>query len=220
MKKKTENLFMAIVFLISLYIGVQTIADVATTLIVQIGAITLPAGTLIFALSFTVRDLIHERLGKGWAKAAVISAGIINVIQFLYLELMRHIPTAPFYPYTQEWRDIFVVVPAITIGSIVAEIVSELVDTEVYQLVADKMPNAPKIVRVLISNFAALPVDSIVFLMLAFVILPPVFSGEPYPIRDALALVVGQITYKAVVAVVSSPLIHIFKTEPIDIKLS
>lgn len=213
MSKKTIRV---VVFLIGLFVAAQLIADVAATKFIELGGVVLPAGSLIFAITFTLRDMIHKRLGVEWAKAAIVTAALMNVLLALYMLLVSKLPAPSFYPYTEEWGLIFALVPAITFGSIIAEVVSGLTDTAVYQAWWDRFPKAPQWSRVLVSNAVALPVDSLVFTFLAFVIFPPLFGGDAMSFQDAfLRVVSGQVLWKAAVTVVSLPLIYAVGSKPI-----
>lgn len=200
-----------IVLLVGGYIICQAIADVGATKFVQLGNVVIPAGTFVFAVTFTLRDLLHKRLGKEWARAAIVCAGLFNVLQAGYLALMARLPYPPFFALGEEWAAVFAVVPAITIASITAEVLSELVDTEVYHLWRSKFPRLPQWSAVLTSNVVSLPLDSFIFGTLAFVLLPPLFGGEALPFVVAMGLVGGQIAWKAAVTVVSMPAIYLVK---------
>jgi len=208
MKKST---IFTIVFLVGAYVVCQAIADVGATKMIQLFNTTLPAGSLVFALTFTLRDLLHKRLGKEWARAAIIIAGLFNIFQAFYLWAMSLLPTPAFFTLGDAWKTIFAIVPAITIGSIIAELISELVDTEVYHLWMTKIPKSPQWARVLISNAVSLPLDSFIFGTLAFVVLPPLFGAQVTPFSAAMGIVGGQIIWKAIITVVSMPLIYLVK---------
>ena len=205
-----------IVSLVGIYIAAQLIADVGATKMVQIGTIVIPGGTLIFALTFTLRDLIHKKLGKEWATVSIVIAAVSNILLAVYLFGLTKLPSPVFFELEDEWNMIMAVVPAITIASIVAEIISELVDTEAYQFWWNKFPKYPQWSRVLFSNMISLPIDSIIFGALAFTILPPLFGGTSLPFGSAVMLAVqGQIVYKALITVISMPLIYTVSSERI-----
>jgi uncharacterized integral membrane protein (TIGR00697 family) len=213
----TKTVIRAIVLLVGTYVMAQAIADIGATKLVQIGGVVMPGGTFIFALTFTLRDMIHKRLGKEWAKMAIYTAAGLNVLLAVYMLFIARLPSPEFFWLADSWNAIFAIVPAITIGSIAAELVSELTDTEVYHFWKTRFPNAPQWSRVLASNFVSLPVDSIVFTALAFVLLPPVFGAESMPLAQAITQIAsGQILYKAVVTILSLPLIYTIKDKPID----
>jgi len=209
----SSRIIWAIVFLVGGYVVCQAIADVGATKMVTMLGISLPAGSLMFALTFTLRDLLHKRLGKRWARAAIVAAAAFNVVQALYLAVMARIPAPPFYGLGDAWAAIFALVPSITVASILAELISELIDTEVYDLVRRKAPDWPQWTRVLTSNAVSLPVDSALFGLLAFTLLPQVFGGDPLPFSAAWAIVAGQIVWKAIITVVSMPAIYLVKDQ-------
>lgn len=208
MNKKT---IWAIVMLVGFYIMAQLIADIGATKFVVVGPYVLPAGTFIFALTFTLRDLVHKRLGKEWAKTAIWVAAICNLVLAAYLYLMTKLPAPGFFGLAESWNAIFAIVPSITIASIVAELVSELLDTEIYSWWTSKFPNKAQWMRVLVSNAISLPVDSFIFATLAFVILPKFFGGHEETFMLALGLTLGQTIWKALVTVVSMPAIYLVK---------
>ena len=90
MNKKT---IWTVVLLIGGYVVCQAIADVAATKLVQVGGMIIPAGTFVFTITFTLRDLIHKRLGKQWARTVIIAAGIFNLFMAGYLALMTFLPS-------------------------------------------------------------------------------------------------------------------------------
>ena len=214
MSKKTV---WTIVSLIGLYVMCQAIADVAATKMVQIGTLVFPGGTFIFTITFTVRDMLHKRLGREWARAAISVAAALNVLLAVYLIFIANLPAPPFFKLNDSWSVIFSFVPAITIASILAEFVSEMLDTEVYHIWSKRFPIFPQWSRVLVSNAVSLPVDSLIFSLLAFVLLPPVFGAESLPIVAALSLGFGQIIFKAVVTIISLPLIYTVPESPLNL---
>ena len=207
MNKKTV---FAIVMLISAYVVCQAIADVGATKMTEVYGVIIPGGTLIFALTFTLRDLIHKRLGKEWARAAIIAAGLMNIVQAGFLAWVAKLPYPPFYA-GEAWANVFAIVPAITVASIAAEVISELIDTETYHAWRTKFPKAPQWSTVLVSNAVSLPIDSVIFGVLAFTLLPPLFGADALPFAIAMSLAFGQMAFKAAVTVASMPLIYLVK---------
>lgn len=212
MDKKTIN---TIVVLIGGYIFCQALADVAATKLVDVAGFAIPAGTFVFTITFTLRDMIHKRLGKTWARAAIVTAGVLNILMSLYLKLMADLPAPVFIPEeaTAGWSATFALVPSIVIASITAEVISELLDTEVYHRIMDRFTGGAQWLRVVISNAVSLPVDSFIFGFLAFMILPTVFGGGTHTFDETLSIAWGQIVWKALVTVVSIPGIYLVKEE-------
>ena len=201
------------------YIFAQVVADVAATKLVQIGSLAVPAGTFVFAVTFTLRDLIHKRLGKEWARACIGLAALFNLAMALYLQLMAALPTPAYYPFGEAWSAIFAFVPAIVVASITAEVIAEIVDTEVYHWWWQTRSGYPQWSRVLVSNAISLPLDSFVFATLAFLLLPPLFGAEALPLGALPAIIGGQILLKVIITLISMPAIYLVKEEPLRLTL-
>ncbi|HQC27729.1 MAG TPA: queuosine precursor transporter, partial [Treponemataceae bacterium] len=89
----------------------------------------------------------------------------------------------------------------IVLASIAAELVSELVDTEVYQLWVTKVTTKHQWARVLVSNAVSVPIDSIIFALIAF-------SGV-LPQETVWLIVWANIAIKGLVTIISIPLIYL-----------
>lgn len=201
----------AFVTLVSLYIAVGLIANVGATKFAYIAGLAIPAGSLVYAIMFTLRDLVHKRLGKAVAIQAVIMAAVCSLLMSVILFIFARIPAAPFFTLNEAWGQIMGFVPAITIGSFLAGLTSELVDTHVFEWWRTRMHRWPQFTAVVVSNAVAIPIDSILFAMLAFVILPPLFGGTAVSFADAMALTLGQMAMKAVLSLLSVPGIYLIR---------
>lgn len=198
-----------IVILVGTYIACQMIADIGATKLVSVGPFLIPGGTMIFALTFTVRDVIHKRLGREWARASIWAAAGLNILMAGFLAWIGSLSYPSFFELGEAWGLIFAIVPAITIASIVAEVVSESTDTEIYHLVKTRLPSWPQWTRVLLSNSVALPLDSLIFAALGFLLLPPLFGVDAMPVAALGPIIMGQILFKGAVTIVSMPLIYV-----------
>lgn len=196
----TQRLIYLAVLLIGGYVALQLIADVTAVKIVELGSITLPAGTFVFALTFTWRDMLHKRLGREWARAAVITAAVCNLLMVIYFGFAIRLPPAGFWPGQAAFENTLGFVWRIAVASIIAELVSELLDTEIYHRLAQRFTGANQWARVAGSNAVSLPVDSLIFIILAF-------AGDML-VGDMVNVFIGQVIFKAVVTLVSIPGIY------------
>lgn len=196
----TKKTIWTIVGFVGGYIMLQLVADVATAKIVDVWGLTMPAGTFIFAVTFTWRDMLHKRLGKEWARAAIVVAALCNLVMVGYFLFAIELAPAVFWPSQAAFEATLGVVWRIALASIAAEVVSELVDTEVYHVLADRFTGRWQGFRVLGSNAVSLPIDSLVFTALAF--------GGTVPVSGLWAIAKGQIVFKALVTLVSVPGIY------------
>jgi uncharacterized integral membrane protein (TIGR00697 family) len=161
------------VIVVSAYIAAQMLSDIASLKIGVVGGLAVDMGTFIYPITFTLRDVVHKVLGKRNTRLLIILAGIINLLMAGYLMWAASVPSDPSWGLGAEFSAILGPVWRIVIASIVAEVVSELIDTEVYHLFVTRITTKYQWARVLISNSVSVPVDNILFAVGAFAITLP-----------------------------------------------
>ena len=117
---------------------------------------------------------------------------------------------AGFWGNQEAYAMIIGVVPRVVTASILAEVASELIDTEIYQRWIERFPNAPQWSRVLVSNGISLPIDSVIFVGIAFF--------GTMPINALISVMVGQIIVKAVITIISIPMIYLVPTKKVYVE--
>lgn len=184
----------------SLYVSFQIIANVLSTKIAILPFINWPidGGTIIYPLTFTLRDFVHKTLGKKISRQIVILAGGVNLLAFLLFWVVGKIPSDASWAYQEAYNSILMPVGRIVAASIIAQIISELVDTEIFSLVYRKFSDVK---AVLVSNTVALVVDSVIFSLIAF-------AGS-LPMSVVGQIVVTNIIVKLAMSLLSTPAIRL-----------
>lgn len=162
----------AAVIVVAAYIGAQMMADVASLKIGIVAGYAVDMGTFIYPITFTLRDLVHKLMGKRNAQLLIIMAAVINLFMAVYLAWAASVPGDTSWGLTAEFNAILGPLWRIVIASILAEVVSELIDTEVYHWFVTKITRRYQWARVLISNSVSVPVDNVIFAVGAFGALP------------------------------------------------
>jgi hypothetical protein len=194
------------IVVISLYIAAQLLSDIASLKITLIAGFSMDAGTFIYPLTFTIRDLIHKRLGKQVARTVIIIAAGINLFMALFLQFTAWLPQDPSWGLGQEFAAVLGPVWRIVIASIVAEVISELIDTEIYHLWKTRITEKYQWMRVLSSNAVSIPVDSLIFCWGAF--------GFLLPHEVVWSIFFANVIVKGAVTIVSLPAIYLVKEKP------
>jgi uncharacterized integral membrane protein (TIGR00697 family) len=194
------------IVVVSAYIGAQMLSDIASLKIARIGPLSIDGGTFIYPLTFTLRDLVHKLLGKRAARKLIVAAAAINLVMAATFAFVAWLPADPEWGLQAEFAAILGPVWRIVIASIAAEVVSELLDTEIYALwVARVAPRyrwaRPQWLRVLSSNLVSLPVDSLIFSWGAF--------GGVLPVATVWSIFVANVLIKLVVSLISMPGIYL-----------
>jgi uncharacterized integral membrane protein (TIGR00697 family) len=201
------------IVVVSSYIAAQMLADIASLKIALVGPLSIDAGTFVYPFTFTLRDLAHKLLGKEASRTLVFTAAAINVAMVLLFAFVSWLPPDPSWGLQAEFEVILGPVWRIVIASIVAEVASQLVDTEIYELwvrrVAVRFTFARRQwLRVLSSNAVSIPVDSLIFSWGAF--------GGLLPAPTVWSIFVSNVLVKFAVTLISMPGIYLVPegTEP------
>lgn len=191
------------IVVISLYIAAQLLSDIASLKITLLAGFSMDAGTFIYPLTFTIRDLVHKRLGKLAARKIVILAAGINLFMALFFHFVAWLPQDPTWGMAKEFSAILGPVWRIVIASIIAEVFSELIDTEIYDLWQSRITNKYQWMRVLSSNAVSIPIDSLIFCWGAF--------GFLLPHKVVWSIFFANVIVKGAVTLISLPSIYIVK---------
>jgi len=191
------------IVVISLYIAAQLLSDIASLKITLIAGFSMDAGTFIYPLTFTIRDLVHKRLGRQVARTVIILAAGINLFMALFFQFTAWLPQDPSWGLGREFAAVLGPVWRIVIASIVAEVISELIDTEIYHLWQTRITDKYQWMRVLSSNALSIPVDSLIFCWGAF--------GFLLPHDVVWSIFYANVIVKGAVTIISLPSIYLVK---------
>ena len=191
-----RSLSLADTLVVGLYVGAELAANVTETKPVRFLGLVVDGGTLIYAVTFTLLDLIHERQGKEGAQKVVVAAFAANLLLAAYVHLTIRLPYPSFYEGQASYQQVLGATPRIVVASLTAFFLASLVDTEVYAWLKTRI-DGYRWIPVLGSNAVGTLLDSVLFISLAF-------YGR-YPL---LPLIVGNYTIKMTVTALSLPLIY------------
>lgn len=195
------------IVIIACYIGTQMIADIGSLKIALVAGFSVDGGTFIYPFTFTLRDLVHKRLGKKATRIVVIMAAVLNLIMALFFWIVSLLPQDPEWGLGAEFSAILGPVWRIVLASIIAEVVSELLDTEIYHLWRTRVTHRYQWLRVLVSNAISVPVDTLIFVLIAFAFV--------LPISVVFSIFLANIIVKYAITIISMPSIYLVKEGPV-----
>lgn len=146
----------------TIYIIAVLLANYTATWFIPIPIFGLVSvGTLIFGVTFTQRDRVH-RFGRRAVYTMIFIAAVGMVLELVFLDV--------------PWR--------IILASFIAIVLSETADTEVYH----RLLHLSWFQRVARSNIVSIPLDSLLFNLIAF-------AGVFAPVK-LVAIIFGEIVAK------------------------
>jgi uncharacterized integral membrane protein (TIGR00697 family) len=189
------------VIVVAAYIAAQMISDIASLKIGVVAGLAVDMGTFIYPITFTLRDLVHKTLGKRNTRVLIVTAAVVNLLMSAYLRWTVSVPGDPQWGLTDAYAQILGPVWRIVLASIAAELVAELLDTEVYHWFVTRITTKHQWARVLVSNSVSVPVDNLIFAVGAF--------GYTLPWGVVWQIFLVNLLVKYAVTVASLPLIYL-----------
>jgi len=185
------------------YVAAQMLADVASLRVVMFAGMSMDAGTLVYPLTFTLRDMVHKVAGVKATRVLILAAAGINVVMAGLFWLVSVMKPDMSVGLQAEFGRVLAPVWRITLASICAEVVAEMIDTEAYRIWVEKVTKRYQWLRVLISNAFSIPIDSLIFVWIAF--------GGVLPTAVIWSIFLANVIVKGATTLISLPGIYLVK---------
>jgi uncharacterized integral membrane protein (TIGR00697 family) len=172
--------------------------------------LALPGAALAIAVMFFASDCYAELYGKGAAQVLVNVAFVMN---FLVLALVWSTILAPAAQSSIDPDTFELVLGAstnIVAGSLIAYLVSQNLDVVVFHGIKEATDGELLWLRNIASTATSQFVDTVLFVSIAFWIVPQAVGiGPKLPGAVVVSLVVGQYLLKLLIAVLDTPFVYL-----------
>lgn len=200
MKNKKSVMGWLPIIAIVAYAIIAVTSDIFANKMLQLGGLTLAGGILLIPFSFTIRDLMHRCVGYENAKKIVWATAILNLIVALLMIVLDALPAA--IPENGEmWHTIMGASWRVILASFIGQLVSDLLDTYVFEKFTRKFGDKKTWLRVAGSNLVSTAADSALFSFLAF------YGVLPTPV--IIASVWSSFVVKYIVSVIATPVAYL-----------
>lgn len=173
-------------------------------------------GTILFSSTYLCSDIITEHYGKDLAKRGVWLSFIAQLLMTLFMMIaVGHRPIAtellgsPGTEHMSAASDamsiLFTPAPRLLFASLLAFTISQLSDIAIFQSIARLTQRKFLWMRTLISTLSSALIDTVLFSVLAWVIL------APNPIRFSTLIftyILGTFIARAIVSVIAMPIMY------------
>ena len=175
-------------------------------------AISLTCGVLLWPLEFVMTDIVNEYYGpKAVRRISFVAVGLI-LYAFLMFYMAMAVPPADFWYGTgakdgvpdmsKAFNAIFGQGMWIIAGSLIAFLVSQIVDVTIFHRIKKVTGNKKVWLRATGSTLVSQLVDSFIVLFIAFKI------GKDWSFQKVLAIGMVNYAYKFVMAIILTPVIY------------
>lgn len=189
--------------LVGLFVSSIIASNLMGNKIADFGIFETGVGILIFPFSYLALDIIQEVKGKEVARKVLFGSLVALVLVMIVTYIAVSIPSSERDFYPAEYNKVFGVSLRVMVASLIAFVLSELSDIEIFSRIKkwtqDKMLYLRATGSTLVSQF----VDTMVFMFIAFYGISPK--------HDVMYLIQISIPYwllKCAIAVLGTPLIY------------
>lgn len=200
---------LSILFAVSLITANITASKIAFFDIPFLGGAAIPAGFVAIGAAFIFTDLIGEFYGEEEARKTVNATVIGLVFSWLLIYVSIAFPAAPFYEYSEAFETVLGGGAIIITASIITTLISQNIDVAVFHAVRERTGVGHKWMRNVFSTGISQLVDTTIFIVLGFFLLPLIIQGSGVPLVAIPAMIIGQYIAKMVVAIVDTPIFYI-----------
>ena len=189
------------VIVVAVFVTCLITANVTAVKLVSILGFILPAGVIVFPISYIVGDVLTEVYGFHRARQVIWLGFFCNVIAVLAIWLGGLMPAAPFWNAQEAYDTILGYAPRLLIASFLAYLVGEFANS----IVLAKMKVATNgrwlWSRTIGSTLVGQGLDSLVFVVVAFL--------GTIPLAGLVAAIVAQWLFKSVYEAAATPLTYL-----------
>ncbi|HID40823.1 MAG TPA: VUT family protein [Pyrodictium sp.] len=208
-RRITPLVILAALFAVSL-----TSANFLSSKLFQFEALGLalvgPAGVVAYSAAFLATDVVSEVYGRRVA-STIVKAGFmaqLAAVAFTFAALAT--PTAPFSPVPEDsYKTVIWAGSNIIVASLAAYLVSQLHDVWAFHFWKSKTGGRWLWLRNNLSTLTSQLIDTVVFLSLAFYVLPVLLGGQPVPPSILWTMIYSQYIIKAAIALLDTPLVYL-----------
>lgn len=211
-KEQRYSLWFLIV--VAIFITSLITANIIAVKLIGIGRLVLPAGTIIFPISYIVGDVLTEVYGYSRARRVIWLGFICNFITVVAIWIAQILPPASFWQGQSAYEEILGYTPRLLIASFIAYLVGEFANSFVLARMKVITKGRWLWMRTIGSTLVGQGLDSLVFISIAF--------WGTIPAVGVISAILTQWIVKSTYEVIATPLTYVVvnflkKEEGVDI---
>lgn len=189
------------VVVVAIFVTCLITANITAVKLVDVLGVVLPAGVIIFPISYIAGDVLTEVYGFRQARRVIWLGFLCNLLAVLAIWVGGLLPAAPFWDGQGAYERILGYVPRLLAASFLAYLVGEFANS----IVLAKMKVATNgrwlWSRTIGSTLVGQGLDSLVFILVAFL--------GTIPVKGLIAAIVAQWLFKSIYEAAATPLTYV-----------
>jgi uncharacterized integral membrane protein (TIGR00697 family) len=190
-----------------IFISCLLTANVISIKIISVSFFSLPAGIVIFPISYIIGDIITEVYGLKKAKSTIFFGLVAQVILILFIQIAIILPAADFWPYQSEFKLILYSVPRVIVGSLCGYFVGENLNAIFFHRIKVKTKGKYFVKRAILSSVVGQSADSVIFVLIAYLGTIPMTAI----LKIIISGIIIKLTYEIIVLPITIKSIRIIR---------
>lgn len=153
---------------VAFFVASLLTANIIAVKLIQIGPLVLPAGVVIFPVSYILGDVLTEVYGYRWARRAIWLGFLGNLLAVVAIWVAGRLPGAPFWQAQAAYETILGFTPRLLVASFCAYLVGEFANSTVLAKMKIWTQGRHLWARTIGSTIVGQGLDSLVFILIAF----------------------------------------------------
>ena len=172
-------------------------ANLLEAKVVQVGAISITAGFIVFPVSYILNDCIAEVWGFRKARLIIWAGFAMNFFVILLAQAAVALPAAPFWNGDEHFNFVFGLAPRIAFASLTAFLVGSFINAYVMSRMKLASNGKNFSARAIVSTLFGESADSLIFFPIAF--------GGLIPFNELIKMMIVQAVAKTLYEIVVLP---------------
>lgn len=153
---------------VALFVASLLTANIIAVKLIEIGPLILPAGVVIFPLSYILGDILTEVYGYRYARRAIWLGFVGNLVAVLAIWVAGLLPAPVFWEGQEAYSTILGFTPRLLLASFVAYLVGEFANSTIMAKMKVWTQGRHLWMRTIGSTVVGQGLDSLVFIVIAF----------------------------------------------------
>ncbi len=193
-KPKGYRLFHCVAML---FVASLLIANTIAVKVVMLGGFILPAGIIIFPLSYILNDCLTEVYGYEKTRSVIWWAFICLAVMAISYYVAVLLSPAPFWKEQESFQKLFGFVPRIVIASFIAFLIGSFLNSIVLSKIKIKTKGKFLWIRTIGSTIVGEGADSLIFNFIAFIGI--------FPLADVFTIALSGFLLKTLYEIFATP---------------
>lgn len=188
---------------VALFVASLLTANIIAVKLIAIGPLILPAGVVIFPISYILGDILTEVYGFRYARRAIWLGFLGNVVAVAAIALAGMLPAPDFWQEQASYDAILGFTPRLLMASFAAYLVGEFVNSTILAKMKIWTRGRHLWARTISSTVVGQGLDSLVFIVIAFgglmagpALMTSIFSQWIF--KSAYEIIATPLTYAVV----------------------